>query len=461
MNLKTYRAASMSEALAQVKRDLGSDAVILHTRCFKQGGMLGFGAKQVVEVTAGRGKDIGNAKQKQRPRGQITRPNTRSSPHIPSRRTNLPTETPLAQQNAGDLIRRTYAAAKAEMGAPSPATAAVMPAGNASPVAIAEAPSAVSIAAPANPSTSTRTTSAVDDSGQLAEEMRFVRDMMGKMMRRQNRRSVKEQMPESLFQEYLKLLRQDMSDELAEQLVNEVRGSLTDQDLEDEEKVREALRKNIARMIPVDTAAGELEPTADGRPRTIALIGPTGVGKTTTVAKLAATFKLKHKKNVALITIDTYRIAAVEQLRTYANIIKVPLHVVMTPQEMESAIRKSIGVDVIIIDTAGRSQRDDPRLDQLADFVRAANPHETHLVLSSTASQKVMMEIVRKFNRIRADRIIFTKLDEAVSFGVLVNVVRKAKKQLSFVTTGQEVPHQIEPGKSDRLASLVLGDQSI
>ena len=188
------------------------------------------------------------------------------------------------------------------------------------------------------------------------------------------------------------------------------------------------------------------------------MVGPTGVGKTTTIAKLAATFKLKQKKNVGLITLDTYRIAAVDQLRTYANIIGIPLHVVTGSDELRNALRKCAGCDVILIDTAGRSQRDDPRLKELRSLIDIADPHEVHLVLSSTCAQPVLMEIVDRFSDVRADRIIFTKLDEAVSFGVLLNVARTVNKRLSYVTTGQEVPHQIEPSSPTRLASLVLGD---
>jgi flagellar biosynthesis protein FlhF len=182
------------------------------------------------------------------------------------------------------------------------------------------------------------------------------------------------------------------------------------------------------------------------------------VGKTTTVAKLAATMKLRHRKRVAMLTIDTYRIAAVDQLQTYANIIGVPLHVVSSLEDMRSALEQCRDCDAVLIDTAGRSQRDSEKLDQLKAFLEAANPHEVHLVLSSTCSQSVLMEAVERFNTVRTDRIIFTKLDEAVSFGMLLNVVRKVDKQLSFLTTGQEVPHQIEPGRGERLAGLILGE---
>jgi flagellar biosynthesis protein FlhF len=183
------------------------------------------------------------------------------------------------------------------------------------------------------------------------------------------------------------------------------------------------------------------------------------------LAKLAATFKLHHHLRVGLITADTYRIAAVEQLRTYANIIGLPLEVVLTPVQMREALdrladRRSLdggGCDVILIDTAGRSQNDTGRIDELRKFVEAAKPDQVHLVLSSTAGERVLLREAEAFSPLGIHRIVLTKLDEAVSFGMLINVIRKVGKQLSFVTTGQEVPEHLEPGRADRLAELVLG----
>lgn len=434
--MKTFTAATMAQALALVKQHFGSDAIILHTRTYKQGGLFGFGVKTVVEITATNDPSVGR------------RRNGRT-PAAPAQA--APQRGRGDSSNAGDLIRRTYAAAHDELNKKAP------------PAARPPLPKQPAVAVPPAP--------VAPDSDQLVDELQAVKRMVRQMMKRQAPRvavgkaageqAVRSQMPDmpdKLFDQYLALLEREVAEELAEEVIQQVCDKLKSTDCEDESLVRQAVLDVIAQQIPTDETAGLLKPTPDGRPRTIALVGPTGVGKTTTVAKLSATFKLKHKKNVGLITLDTYRIAAVDQLRTYANIIGIPLHVVATPDELSRALRHCAGCDVILIDTAGRSQRDDPRLEQLKSLIAVADPHEVHLVLSSTCSQPVMLEVVDRFAAVQTDRIIFTKLDEAVSFGVLLNVARKVNKRLSYITTGQEVPHQIEPSRPERLAALVLGD---
>ncbi len=425
---------TMAAALTLVKRELGDQAVILHTRTYKRGGIFGLGAKAVVEITAADDAPVGRRPDKSPAVGRLSQTARR----------------PAQEPAAGDLIRRTYAVAQDELN---------------KKMAITRPPQRS--APPDSPAHRLASVSASNGGQQLVDEMRAVKRMVQQMVKHQRRRTWsgpdgiaqdgKPDIPDKLFQQYLFLLEQQVTEELAEEVIGQVREQLEPGQYEDEGTVRQAVLEVIARQIPIDAAQGRLERSSDGRPRTVALVGPTGVGKTTTIAKLAATFKLKQKKNVGLITLDTYRIAAVDQLRTYANIIGIPLHVVTSCDELAAAVRKCAGCDGVLIDTAGRSQRDDPRLEQLRSLIDVANPHEVHLVLSSTCSQSVLMQVVERFSAVRADRIIFTKLDEAVSFGVLLNVARTVNKRLSYVTTGQEVPHQIEPSCPARLAALVLG----
>ena len=424
----------MAQALALVRQELGSNAVVLATRNYKQGGVFGFGGRQVVEVTAADGASLGSnptAANKKRPKPTGAKPR------------------PQRDATAGELIRRTYAVAQAELTKRHQQ----------------QNTSAVELAPPASQSTLTQgsqeavTVPGTEAAGELAQEVQAVKKMVRRMMHHQRdprKGGAKPDMPDTLFDQYLSLLEQEVAIELADEVIDQVRGRLTDEQLDDETAVRAAITTEISRLIPVDDATDRLPPSANDRPRVIALIGPTGVGKTTTIAKLTAAFKLKERKKVALITLDTYRIAAVDQLRTYANILGVPLHVVTSPGELTEAIEKCTGFDAVLIDTAGRSQKDDPRLDHLKNYLEVARPDEVHLVLSSTCSQPVLMDTIERFSCIHIDRIIFTKLDEAVTFGVLLNVAARVKKALSYVTTGQEVPHHIEPGRAQRLAEIVL-----
>jgi flagellar biosynthesis protein FlhF len=266
-------------------------------------------------------------------------------------------------------------------------------------------------------------------------------------------------LPEELSKAYLALLQQQVAEEIAWRVVEDVKADLTPEQLSSPAAVRERLTARLADLVPTSAPSHLARPATGAGCRSICLIGPTGVGKTTTIAKLAAALKLRQKQTVGLITIDTYRIAAVDQLRTYANIIGVPLKVVLTPTELESALHDMRHCDTVLIDTAGRSPADDLKLAELAGFVQAAKPTEVHLVLSSTCTQAAMEAALTKFSTVRVDQIIFTKLDEAVSFGVLLNVARKASKTLSYVTTGQDVPDHVEVGQPRRLAKLILGEK--
>ena len=194
----------------------------------------------------------------------------------------------------------------------------------------------------------------------------------------------------------------------------------------------------------------------DNKPKIVALIGATGVGKTTTLAKIAARFVLEQGVSAALITADTYRISAVEQLKTYSDIIGLPLEIVYAPDELKDAIRKHRDKQLILIDTAGRSQHNESQMKELRDFLAADEGIERHLVLSATTKNRDAMDILGKFSECRPDHIIFTKTDETASLGLIVNLLSKSRASLSYLTTGQSVPDDIFPARADTLAGLLL-----
>jgi len=218
----------------------------------------------------------------------------------------------------------------------------------------------------------------------------------------------------------------------------------------------EHLQRAIARELnlcgPIRTQPGERH--------VVALVGPTGVGKTTTVAKLAAGFRIEARRRVGLLTIDTYRIAAVQQLKAYAEIMDLPMEVVEKPDQMQAAIDRLGDVDLVLIDTAGRSPRSDARIDQLAGFLRAAQPDETHLVLSATSSSENINATLRGFAPVQATAVILTKLDETPhTAGVLSALTaneRYLSTPLSYVTHGQQVPDDIAVADAPNLVTSLL-----
>lgn len=180
------------------------------------------------------------------------------------------------------------------------------------------------------------------------------------------------------------------------------------------------------------------------RPTIVALVGPTGVGKTTTIAKLAANFALFEGKSVGLITIDTYRIAAVEQLKTYSEIINLPIEVVYTAADFKRALQNLSDKQLILIDTAGRSQKNKQQIRELRHFFNGRPLNETHLVLSANTKLEDLLETADSFKELNVNRLIFTKLDETNSLSNVVEVAEKLRIPLSYVTTGQSVPEDIE-----------------
>jgi flagellar biosynthesis protein FlhF len=511
MTLKTFRAHTMAEALAAVKRDLGKDASILHTRQVKVGGVLGIGMRTVIEIIASDQPAPRRAARESAPVPQrsesavvATRAPGRVAAQVPSagdaavrRELFADADRPTAPSAVAAAAYRKAAmapnVAKSVASRPSQQPGATSP----SPVQASTPPTPAPIEQPAAIIMPVRerraagdrigrlTTQAplapqdADAAHSLHAELVAIRRMVTQVLQttaptwrqsqpseleatddtRPSQRGVAPGMPETLFQCYLQLLEHQVSRDLADALIGAVRDELSANQLADEQAVRAGVLRRLERLIPIADTPAVPTRARDGRPLTIALVGPTGVGKTTTIAKLAASYKLRHGKRVGLITADTYRIAAVDQLRTYAGIISLPLKVVLTPDEMQAACQSMSHCDVILIDTAGRSQHNVDRIAELREMLRAADPHETHLVMSSAADESVLHRTTEVFKAVNPNRIIMTKLDEAVNFGVLVNVVRRAGAALSFVTTGQEVPDHIEPGRADRLARLILDGQ--
>ncbi len=277
---------------------------------------------------------------------------------------------------------------------------------------------------------------------------------------------------EALEAAYRALIEQEVADQLADAILARVAQELTHEQCSDPARVRQSLVASIASMLPAtdgdsDSLAHRVLAKREGviakrdsagakAAFRVAFIGPTGVGKTTSIAKIAAMLRLRHGLQVGLVTADTYRIAAVEQLRTYAQILALPLEVAMQPEDLTAACERLSDCDVVLIDTAGRSQNDKSRLAELGQFLQAGAADEVHLVMSATSSERSLLREAAAFGALGVDRIVLTKLDEAAGFGTLLSVTRKLGMRISFVTTGQEVPKDLEPASAHRLAEFLL-----
>jgi flagellar biosynthesis protein FlhF len=191
----------------------------------------------------------------------------------------------------------------------------------------------------------------------------------------------------------------------------------------------------------------------------INVAGPTGVGKTTTLAKMAAECVIKHKKKAAFITADTYRIAAIDQLKTYAGILDIPLEVCFTIDDFRHAAEKLKEYDIVLIDTAGRNFRNRQYVEDLKNVIDFEKEMETFLVLSLTAKQKDMEEIYNQFSIIDIDKLIFTKADETSTYGAMYNIIHKYKKGAAYITNGQDVPDDILMAGPEAIVKQLMGNK--
>ncbi len=393
MKLAKVEAATMQDALRKIRSTLGDDAMIVGTRTLRRGGLMGVGGREVVEVYV-----------------TDNRPRIQSLEALNSRRQPAGGVAAAAETSA-----RPTGTLERSLGEGSVQGAGVRPAGFDS----------VSL--------------------EITKLRSEIRDLVRE----------KEEAPAHPFMRLAleRLLDRDVEPKLARRIVDQLRAIPLPVGSPDQKLVDTVLAAQIRRLIPTSQI-----PYAEGRPRVVALIGPTGVGKTTTIAKLAARARLSENRRAALVTLDTFRIAAVDQLQKYAQIIGIPLGVATDPVECQSAVNTLAqeGAEVIFIDSAGRSQRDEMKMSELREFLQVLQGAEVHLVLSATTQPKTLKSIAERFAAVGFHRLILTKIDETASFGAILDPLVAIGKPVSYVTDGQNVPDDIMTGDPERLAELIL-----
>ncbi|MBD8035412.1 flagellar biosynthesis protein FlhF [Solibacillus sp. A46] len=282
-------------------------------------------------------------------------------------------------------------------------------------------------------------------SGNLVKDIAELKSMMQSMQRM----STQSQYPNELlpFVDFLK--QQELGEELITAISDELfehysqNNQLTWNEMQ--EIAKDYLRKELY-DLPISGMSYDK--------KYINVLGPTGVGKTTTIAKIAARSVLEKKKKIGFITTDTYRIAAIEQLKTYAALLQAPVEVVYNAADYAEAIKKLAHLDLIFIDTAGRNYKEAKYVNDLKSLIQFDDQLESYLVLSLTAKQKDLESIIEQFKDINIEKFIFTKLDETNSIGTMFNLMIKYNKGLAYYTNGQEVPEDIEQPSSDKLLEL-------
>ncbi len=452
MRVKKYLAHNEKEALEQIKYDLGNNAIILNSKKVKKGGIFGLFGKNMLEVTVASEPAHNHFSESNNLQGNSSGLNLTPQ----TKRQKNSEDYSIAKEHQFHQLRDIIEKKQREYNQESNNTN------------IEAVPQQVNN----NINTETANQGAEQESNQefsqepkqetgqeslndLKQELNQTKNMMKTMMEEVRQNSFRDKLPKIVADYYDDLLDQDVKDEVARGLISGFIEEMNPEYLDDDnffkENFKQYLLKNL--KFTVDSTS------TNKKPKVITMIGPTGVGKTTTVAKLAARYTLMEQAQVGLITIDTYRIAAVEQLKTYGDILSLPVEVVMTPQELKQAIDKLSDKDIIIIDTAGRSHKNQMQMTELKSFIDTLQPDMTHLVLSMGTKYKDLQKIISCYDHIYYNSLIMTKTDETDSLGNLINLLWDYRIGCSYLTIGQNVPDDLEEFSLNKFLDRMMGDR--
>lgn len=426
MVIKRYVVRDMPEAVVLIRKELGKDAVILSTKKIRMRKWLGLWRQNRIEVLAAVGEDV--------PVRSFDSPFVRSGSAGSSNPPRGQEKSSTREQGVVESLTANPSVMNAEVPSTKPQTA--------------EAPKTEDNHAHQLARESV-------EWQQIREEIADLRRTLETSMRPTK---VQSQYPSSIQ----KLIKQGIAEEVLWDLVkhednSEDQGN-SDRITSDESATSEAvLRSRLLQRLNLSSSVEPLSPSS----RIVMFVGPTGVGKTTTIAKIAALQVLSGQRKVGLITTDTFRIAAVEQLRTYANILNVPFEVVAKPEGMVDALTRLQDCDLVFIDTAGRNFDHREHVEHLSKLMAVADVDEVYLVLSLTSKEEDLNRIVQRFQSVRIDKFLFTKLDETHSYGAIFNLLFTYRKPLSYFTTGQNVPNDLEISSVDKLLQLVFSEVAV
>ncbi len=433
MQVKIFESSDMATGLKMVKKELGPDALILSTKTIRSG-KYGLLSKPRLEITAAIDSPSLDQtfpvspprEQKKALNGSITNNRTTAPP-------TLKPVKEFATYNSTCRLRKTEETGRAEPSLPAPVSA---------------------------------------EQNALQSEVNelkgMIRSLAQEMVRKNSPQAVSAPMttvdlqpsetllsPEEtngLHSLRQRILDYGISAETAHAMSSNALETLKLEGITDLFQQQKFIAEAIRERLQVNT---NIFPAHNNQHR-LALVGPTGVGKTTTLAKIAAEYLCKHSPSIALITIDTYRIAAVEQLKVYGEIMNLPVEVVLNPQQLEQMLTKHQDKELILIDTAGRSPQDTLCIEELASFLPPDLAIEKHLVLSATTREKELYEAMKRFSVLGIDNAIVTKIDECSSLGMLLDIQQQENIPFSYITNGQRVPEDLLQADKEALTQLIM-----
>lgn len=298
------------------------------------------------------------------------------------------------------------------------------------------------------------------NSSAIERKLNNLQDLLEQQLNDKKGDNAEEEKPDGLQQNmafiqliYNQLIRNEVDERYVNQLISEIEGKFR------KDATLDNILSSIYQKIILKLGQPRTIELEENKLKFIFFVGPTGVGKTTTIAKIASSLKLTKKARVALLTSDTYRIAAVEQLRTYAGILGIPMKVIYTDDEIKEAYNEFKDYDVVLFDTAGRSHKNDEQQNDISRIIHSVDEdvREIYLVLSATTKYNDLVKITEKYSEITNYRLLFTKLDETISVGNIYNIRMLTNADLSYITWGQNVPDDIGKIDTQDTAKQLLG----
>ena len=426
MIIKKYVGKTESEATEEAKKELGQNIVVMNVRPMKKSGFFSLFQSQKIEVTV--------ALEEETEKTQRT--------YSPEKNTRPVPRKPVVDENVKDTAQ--------------------------------------TLGSVSQPSVSSKSKDIIDDNSAIEEKL----DNLSSLLEKNIKFNEKEESPESGKQQVksaLEALRNPKPSDISEETLsfikllyntlieNEVDEIYVNQLTDEVEKICKpgmpfdfALANVYQKMVLKFGKSEPIEPVEQG-PRAEIFVGPTGVGKTTTIAKLATELTVTQRKKVALLTVDTYRIAAAEQLRTYASIIGIPFRVIYSEEEMRQAAEDFKDYDYIMVDTAGHSLKNEELKESVENFIRVLEDMmecENFLVLSATTKYRDLIEIADVYSEMVAYKLIFTKMDETGAKGNLYNVRMHTGAPIAYITNGQNVPDDIAVFDAQRIVKHLLGGKN-